>query len=135
MRFLPKPVQKPHIPIWVGGTWPNKRPIYRAAKYDGYILDAVMAPVAPEDWVGILALIGNHRVKAEPFDLVQYGVIPGDDLAAAAALVVPYQEVGVTWWVEGISAFDYGFGWTDAWTSEIVEKLEKRVRQVPPKLG
>ena len=36
MVFLPAPVQTPRIPIWVGGTWSNKRPIYRAAKYDGY---------------------------------------------------------------------------------------------------
>ncbi len=35
MRFLPRPVKKPHTPIWVGGTWSNKRPIYIAAKYDG----------------------------------------------------------------------------------------------------
>lgn len=132
MRFLPKPVQTPHIPIWVGGTWPNKKPIRRAAKYDGYFPDAVMAPVAPEDWVDISALIENQRVKAETFDLVQYGVTPGDDPAAAVALVTPYQEAGVTWWVEGISHFDYGFGWTDAWTPEIVEKLEERVRQGPP---
>ena len=33
-RFLPKPVQ-PHIPIWVGGNWPNKKPFRRAAKWDG----------------------------------------------------------------------------------------------------
>ena len=134
MRFLPKPVQSPHIPIWVGGTWPNKRPIHRAAKYDGYFPDAVLAPVAPEDWVEIQGIIASHRKSDSDFDLVQYGVAPGDDLATAAALVAPYQEVGITWWVEGISPFDYGFGWTDAWTAEIVEKLERRVHQGPPKL-
>lgn len=36
-----------------------------------------MAPVAPEDWVGISALIENQRVKEKPFDLVQYGVTSG----------------------------------------------------------
>ncbi len=35
MRFLPTPLQTPRIPIWVGGTWPNKAPFRRAARYDG----------------------------------------------------------------------------------------------------
>lgn len=30
-HFLPKPVQQPRIPIWVGGFWPNKAPFRRAA--------------------------------------------------------------------------------------------------------
>ena len=25
-RFLPKPIQKPRIPIWAAGIWPNKKP-------------------------------------------------------------------------------------------------------------
>ena len=64
-----------------------------------------------------------------------YGVTPGDDLGRAAAQVAPYQEVGVTWWVEGISPYDYEFGWGDEWTQEIVEKLERRVWQGPLKVS
>ena len=64
-----------------------------------------------------------------------YGVTPGDDLGRAAAQVAPYQEVGVTGWVEGISPYDYGWGWGDDWTQEIVEKLERRVRQGPPRVS
>jgi alkanesulfonate monooxygenase SsuD/methylene tetrahydromethanopterin reductase-like flavin-dependent oxidoreductase (luciferase family) len=33
--FLPVPVQQPRIPIWVAGMWPNKKPMQRAARYDG----------------------------------------------------------------------------------------------------
>jgi hypothetical protein len=128
-------VQKPGIPIWVGGVWPNKRPIYRAAKYDGYFPDAVVTPLTPEDWAVARGMIADHRVKEGNFDLVQYGVTPGDDPSAGAEIVAPYQEVGATWWIEGISPFDYGFGLRDAWTEEIVEKLESRVRQGPPVLG
>ena len=36
VRFLPKPVQQPRIPIWVAGLIGNKRPRRRAARYDGY---------------------------------------------------------------------------------------------------
>ena len=34
-RFLPRPVQQPRIPIWVGGQWPNRPPWRRAARWDG----------------------------------------------------------------------------------------------------
>jgi alkanesulfonate monooxygenase SsuD/methylene tetrahydromethanopterin reductase-like flavin-dependent oxidoreductase (luciferase family) len=27
--FLPTPVQRPRVPIWVGGSWPNKAPMRR----------------------------------------------------------------------------------------------------------
>lgn len=33
----PVPVQKPRIPIVVGGVWPNKKPFHRGARWDGMI--------------------------------------------------------------------------------------------------
>ena len=33
--FEPRPVQRPRIPIWVAARWPNRRPLRRAARYDG----------------------------------------------------------------------------------------------------
>ena len=35
--FLPAPVQRPRVPIWVGGVWPNKAPMRRATRWDGAI--------------------------------------------------------------------------------------------------
>ena len=35
VTFLPTPVQKPRIPIWVGGGYPNRGPTRRAARWDG----------------------------------------------------------------------------------------------------
>jgi len=32
--FRPTPVQRPRVPIWVGGEWPNRRPMRRAARWD-----------------------------------------------------------------------------------------------------
>ncbi|MGN6598792.1 MAG: hypothetical protein ACTHMW_05860, partial [Actinomycetes bacterium] len=29
-----RPVQRPRIPIWVGGSWPNRAPFRRAARWD-----------------------------------------------------------------------------------------------------
>ncbi|MFD9226144.1 LLM class flavin-dependent oxidoreductase [Streptomyces sp. NPDC060064] len=33
--FQPTPVQRPRVPIWVGGQWPHKAPMRRAARWDG----------------------------------------------------------------------------------------------------
>jgi len=70
MRFLPKPVQSPHIPIWVGGTWPNKKPLQRAVKYDGYFPDVLQYPVTPDDWVKVFSF---HRESARE----RFSVRPG----------------------------------------------------------
>ena len=34
-EFAPPPVQQPRIPIWVAARWPNRRPVRRAARWDG----------------------------------------------------------------------------------------------------
>jgi alkanesulfonate monooxygenase SsuD/methylene tetrahydromethanopterin reductase-like flavin-dependent oxidoreductase (luciferase family) len=38
VTFLPRPVQSPRIPIWVGGGFPLKGPTQRAARWDGACL-------------------------------------------------------------------------------------------------
>src|SRR5262249_40589132 len=35
--FRPTPVQRPRVPVWVGGFWPNKAPRRRAARGGGAI--------------------------------------------------------------------------------------------------
>jgi alkanesulfonate monooxygenase SsuD/methylene tetrahydromethanopterin reductase-like flavin-dependent oxidoreductase (luciferase family) len=35
VSFRPTPLQSPRIPIWVGGWWPKKPPLRRAARGDG----------------------------------------------------------------------------------------------------
>src|SRR5215211_7109921 len=34
-EFQPPPLQEPRIPVWVAGRWPNRRPVRRAARWDG----------------------------------------------------------------------------------------------------
>ena len=36
MRFLPPPVQRPGVPIWVAGFYGKPRPLRRAARYQGF---------------------------------------------------------------------------------------------------
>jgi len=35
VTFLPTPVQRPRVPVWVAGVWPARRPMRRAARWDG----------------------------------------------------------------------------------------------------
>src|SRR5438067_4066679 len=52
--FLPRPVQSPRIPVWVGGWWPHKPPLRRAARWDGVFPgkitpDSRFEAVTPDD--------------------------------------------------------------------------------------
>jgi alkanesulfonate monooxygenase SsuD/methylene tetrahydromethanopterin reductase-like flavin-dependent oxidoreductase (luciferase family) len=36
MRFLPRPVQRPGVPVWVAGFYGKAGPLRRAARHDGF---------------------------------------------------------------------------------------------------
>ena len=135
MVFLPTPIQSPRIPIWVGGYWPNKAPMRRAARWDGFCPINPHSRITPKDRREISAYIQTHRADRDPFDAVHFGTTPGDDLGQAADIVAPYAQVGITWWIEDISPHAYGSSRTDPWTAELVERMEQRLRQGPPKSG
>jgi alkanesulfonate monooxygenase SsuD/methylene tetrahydromethanopterin reductase-like flavin-dependent oxidoreductase (luciferase family) len=124
-QFLPRPVQQPRIPIWVAGVWPNKKPYRRAARWDGVAAEARddLGHLKPSDFNEITAYIKEHRTAEGPFDVTHIGRTPGDDRAAAAAIVAPYAEAGVTWWLEHVHD-----------QQETLEELRPRVRQGPPGL-
>ena len=136
MIFKPRPVQE-RIPIWVGGIWPNKPPMRRAAHWDG------AAPIAggsgwltPDDWREIAAYIAAHRppeLAERSFDLVHGGATSGTDHAADAALVASYAEAGVTWWIESIDPWRWGQDWEAQWDSQYSELMRARVRNGPPR--
>ncbi len=132
--FRPRPLQEPRIPIWVGGWWPHKRPLRRAARWDGACTGRWEAPLSPDEWREIAAYIAAHRTADGPFDLVHGGRTEGADRAADAALVAPYADAGVTWWIEDISHWRFGWRWDDAWTPDATELITRRVRQGPPRM-
>ena len=37
MTFRPTPIQRPRIPIWVVGAWPNERSMQRILRWDGIV--------------------------------------------------------------------------------------------------
>jgi alkanesulfonate monooxygenase SsuD/methylene tetrahydromethanopterin reductase-like flavin-dependent oxidoreductase (luciferase family) len=92
--FAPRPIQRPRIPIWAAATWPNRRPVRRAAKLDG--LFPVEVP-APEALAELAAEVAELRgPDAAPFDLVVTNG-PGTDPA-------PWAAAGATWCLTGFGA-------------------------------
>jgi alkanesulfonate monooxygenase SsuD/methylene tetrahydromethanopterin reductase-like flavin-dependent oxidoreductase (luciferase family) len=105
MTFLPPPVQKPRIPVWVVGAWPSKKSMGRALRYDGVLAAAVGGSpespgVTPETIREIKEYFGENREEDGAFDIVSEGQTPGEDQGRAASIVHPFVEAGATWWIE-----------------------------------
>ena len=98
--FHPQPVQRPRIPIWVGGWWPHRRPFERAARWDGAFpeRDGGSTP-SPADVAAIRRFISERRQSDGPFDIVIDGTTEAD---TARATIDAYAGTGVTWWLEKV---------------------------------
>lgn len=83
--FRPMPAHR--IPIWLAARWPNRRPVHRAARFDGLF---------PIDLPGPAALAElKAEVPPPPFDVVVTNEA-GTDLA-------PWVAAGATWCLTGFS--------------------------------
>jgi len=105
ITFRPGPLQKPRIPIWLGGFWPHKAPARRAARWDGFCPAKVPDEhgdgyIKPADIRAIASFVEEQRTNPAPFDLVAGGHSSIGDPAKARAHVEPFGEAGATWWVE-----------------------------------
>jgi alkanesulfonate monooxygenase SsuD/methylene tetrahydromethanopterin reductase-like flavin-dependent oxidoreductase (luciferase family) len=128
--FAPTPIQKPRPPVWIGGFWPYRRPMRRAAQWDGVMPLFQRGGAEPLLLLQeCLAFITQERGSLEGFDVVYQGVTPGDDPEAAAEIVAPYSDAGVTWWLEPIAPYRYGEGMREPWD---IERLRARVLAGPP---
>ena len=86
MRFLPRPVQRPGIPVWIAGFPGKTKPLRRAARYDGFF------PVNLDHPDQIAEIAGTLRPDpAKPYDIA-VPLPPGTDPA-------PYAKAGATWWL------------------------------------
>jgi alkanesulfonate monooxygenase SsuD/methylene tetrahydromethanopterin reductase-like flavin-dependent oxidoreductase (luciferase family) len=101
--LLPATVQRPRPPVWIAGYWPNRRPMRRAAKWDGAVPLFESArhgqPPAPDEVRDLVAYISQQRGERadQPFDIVVGGA---SHTSSAADLIGPLQAAGATWWDE-----------------------------------
>jgi alkanesulfonate monooxygenase SsuD/methylene tetrahydromethanopterin reductase-like flavin-dependent oxidoreductase (luciferase family) len=85
VAFAPVPVQQP-LPIWVGATWPHRRPLQRAARWQGVFPQRVPGPEA-------LAVV--RQVVGPDLDIA----VASDDHPAR-----DWATAGATWWLRGLPA-------------------------------
>ena len=130
--FRPTPVQRPRVPVWVGGFWPNKAPMRRAARWDGAI--PVMAgweSGGPPELSEVRELVrflrgcrAENGLAGRPFDIVIGGPSPAGP-AAGRDLVGPLADLGITWWDERMP-------WGDDMGR--TEPILRRIEQGPPRI-
>jgi alkanesulfonate monooxygenase SsuD/methylene tetrahydromethanopterin reductase-like flavin-dependent oxidoreductase (luciferase family) len=87
----PPPVQRPRIPIWLAARWPNRRPVRRAARWDGVFPIDLPGPDAVAELVADIAAL--REPGAGPFDVV---VTNPPDVDPA-----PWAAAGATWCLTG----------------------------------
>ena len=92
--FEPRPLQQPRIPVWVAARWPNRRPLRRAARWEG------LFPIdqdEPEQLAEMVAYVNEQRADhATPFEIVVDNP-PGTDPE-------PWEAAGATWCLTGFGA-------------------------------
>lgn len=97
VRFLPTPVQRPRVPIWVAQMYPHRAPLRRAAHWDGLVpmheTDVFPTPAKIDE---VVSDVRSRRNSADPFDVNVPIVVP-DDRSAARRLVRDHETAGATW--------------------------------------
>lgn len=123
VTLRPRPVQSPHIPVWVAGGWPRRKPFRRAAQWDGvYVMTVNQVTnelLSPDEVKEIAAYIKAHRHRPEPFDIA-VNVEISSDSQLAEEMTQAYAEAGATWCV--------------ALASDTVAEYRELIRRGPPKL-
>jgi alkanesulfonate monooxygenase SsuD/methylene tetrahydromethanopterin reductase-like flavin-dependent oxidoreductase (luciferase family) len=77
-EFEPRPVQEPRIPVWVAARWPNRRPVRRAARWDGLFPIELPGPEAAAEL----------RAEVDGELVVEVG---------AGDAVAPWADAGADW--------------------------------------
>ncbi|HTX10317.1 MAG TPA: LLM class flavin-dependent oxidoreductase [Solirubrobacteraceae bacterium] len=90
-EFKPPPVQQPRIPVWVATRWPHRRPLRRAARWDGLFPIDLPGPEAVAELGAEIA--AQRPADAGPFDMV-VEIEPGEDPG-------PWHAAGATWVLTG----------------------------------
>lgn len=130
VRHLPRPLQQPHIPIWVAAQYPYQRPLRRAAHWDGLSIianNAGLCDQLPAEQVRECV----HRVYAEretqqrngPYEVLHWGHFKGKDRGKHIEQAMAYADAGATWWIEDLN-----------WTSGSLQEVRTTVCQGPPRL-
>ena len=98
VTFLPRPVQTPRIPIWIGGGYPNPRAIERALRWDG----SCMYRRAGGPLRGVDVRDLRERAGERPWTQAVGGWPRRSDLDEELEHRREVAAAGADWWVEWI---------------------------------
>lgn len=103
VELHPTTVQLPRPPIWIAGMWPNRGPVERARRFDGYYPVSINGePLTPNDVAAIVAALQPPA----GFDIVAPW--------AEGFTADEYEAAGATWLIES--------RWpVDSWYDELLE--------------
>lgn len=128
IAFLPPPVQMPRIPIWIGGMWPKKGPMIRAARLDGINAftkrdDGTAGDLTPAEICELKLFMDEHHTAPTPFDIVTGGrIFDAVRDAQAREALRAYAAAGTTWLLENI------------WPQRDFEGVRASIQHGPPQL-
>jgi Luciferase-like monooxygenase len=128
MRYLPRPVQRPRIPIVVAGYWPYRRPMDRAARWDGMypLFPETMAALERSEKLGeLIAYLRSQQTGDRPFEIFDGGVTPDEGDPAESA------RLGATWWIESLNPWRFGWDESERWPQ--IDPVRERIRHGPPR--
>jgi alkanesulfonate monooxygenase SsuD/methylene tetrahydromethanopterin reductase-like flavin-dependent oxidoreductase (luciferase family) len=121
VEFAPQPVQSPRIPMWVGAKWRNKKPLRRAARWDGvFPIPHGVETITPENLRTVVDYVSEHRESDADFDVV----LADHDGSRSPVSLVAYERAGLTWWVQRIHS---------PWARSL-DEARALIRQGPPAL-
>ncbi len=105
VQLLPRPVQQPRIPIWIGGGFPLKGPTQRALRWDGSCMYRQPGGGTGEAWTpetvrALKEMALQARGPSTPFDIAIGGSARDADEEKERALIRSLAAAGATWWME-----------------------------------
>jgi alkanesulfonate monooxygenase SsuD/methylene tetrahydromethanopterin reductase-like flavin-dependent oxidoreductase (luciferase family) len=108
VRFLPRPVQRPRVPVWSAAILPPRAGIRRAARWDGIVpmhLDGdAVRPLRPEELAEVVTDLEHQGPDGRRHEVVVWSIDPDAKERAR------YEEAGATWLIEGPAP---GADWLD----------------------
>jgi alkanesulfonate monooxygenase SsuD/methylene tetrahydromethanopterin reductase-like flavin-dependent oxidoreductase (luciferase family) len=123
MQLQPPTIQQPRIPVWVVGAWQREKSMQRALRWDGIIPQKMSdESMTPADIQAIKTYVESTRTLTTPFEIIWEGETPGEDPVSASAIVSPWVDAGITWWMES------------RWSYSDLAEVRERIKQGPPRV-
>ncbi|MER7892737.1 LLM class flavin-dependent oxidoreductase [Micromonospora sp. NPDC094482] len=111
LALRPLPVQRPRVPVWVGGSVQAGAVRRRASRADGIVPYKLTdtddwADFTPDEVHELARALPATRADGEPFDVAVGGRRRRPDERAERAYLAELAAAGATWWLEYVPAGD-----------------------------